>query len=125
LLDNAVKYSAPGSGIEVTLGSREQDGAVLAEIEIRDHGMGMSAEAAAQAFDQFYRAETARRMVPDGSGVGLHAARGLVRAMGGEIALRSELGQGTTLTITLPAEPVEEPAEPAAAPLDTPAQGSP
>ena len=53
--------------------------------------------------------------------MGLHAALGLVRAMGGEIALRSALGEGTTLTITLPAEPVEDAAEPPAAPLDTPA----
>jgi signal transduction histidine kinase len=118
LLDNAVKYSRPGSRVEVALSSRQQNDSMLAEIEIRDQGMGMSPEAAAQAFDQFFRADSARRMVPDGSGVGLHAARGLVRAMGGEIALRSELGEGTTLTVTLPAEPVEEPTEPAAEALD-------
>jgi signal transduction histidine kinase len=115
VLDNAVKYSTTGSAIEVSLGSRTTGGGeLIAEIVIRDHGVGMPPDAAQQAFDQFYRGDTARSMVPDGSGVGLHAARGLVRAMGGELTLLSELGSGTTVTLTLPAETAEEPAEPAA-----------
>jgi len=58
----------------------------------------------AQAFDQFYRSENARRMAPDGSGVGLYAARGLIEAMGGTVTLTSSLGHGTTVSIQLPAE---------------------
>ena len=52
----------------------------------------MDAETLAHAFDQFYRASDARRLAPDGSGVGLYAARGLLRAMGGEITAESRPG---------------------------------
>lgn len=116
VLDNAVKYSPPGSPIRIRLAGRQgepspSDG-LMAEISISDEGAGMDAETRDQAFDQFFRSADARRLAPDGSGVGLYAARGLVRAMGGDIALASRLGGGTTVTITLPAERAEEmPAE--------------
>jgi two-component system sensor histidine kinase SenX3 len=112
VLDNAVKYSPPGSTVRIAVAGRQRgpssDGLVT-EVSITDHGAGMSAETRDHAFEQFYRSEDARRLAPDGSGVGLYAARGLVRAMGGDIALESRLGSGTSITITLPAEPAEEP----------------
>lgn len=104
VLDNAVKYSPGGGDIHVTLGSTGD----RATIEIQDVGMGMSARTAARAFDQFFRATDARRVAPDGSGIGLYAARGLVEAMGGSIVIRSTQGVGTTITISLPAEIIEE-----------------
>jgi two-component system sensor histidine kinase KdpD len=115
VLDNAVKYSPPGSAIRITLAGRHAgaspDG-LMAEISISDEGSGMDTETRDHAFEQFYRSADARRLAPDGSGVGLYAARGLVRAMGGDIVLDSRLGAGTTVTITLPAEPAEQvPAE--------------
>jgi signal transduction histidine kinase len=120
LLDNAVKYSPAGSTIRIGLAGRQQEapGAdLLAEISITDGGAGMSGETRDHAFDQFYRSEDARRLAPDGSGIGLYAARGLVRAMGGGIAVRSRLGSGTTITVTLPAEPADEAQADAAAPV--------
>jgi signal transduction histidine kinase len=71
---------------------------------IVDEGVGMEPEAVARAFDQFYRSPTARRMAPDGSGIGLYAARGLMRAMEGDIAVESRLGAGTSVRLKLPAE---------------------
>ena len=62
---------------------------------------------AARAFEQFYRSDAARKLAPDGSGVGLYAASGLMRAMGGDFALASRLGHGTTMTLSLPAERAE------------------
>ena len=59
----------------------------------------MDDEARHRAFEQFFRSADARRLAPDGSGVGLYAARGLVRAMGGEMTLDSRLGFGTTVGI--------------------------
>ena len=56
----------------------------------------MDGEARAHAFDQFYRSSQARKLAPDGSGVGLYAACGLVEAMGGSIEVDSELGSGTS-----------------------------
>lgn len=101
LLDNAVKYSPPGSPIEVAV---EQGGGQVA-VTVRDEGTGMDDETRERAFDQFYRSPRARRMAPDGSGVGLYAARGLVEAMGGTISAEGRLGGGTAITVRLPGEP--------------------
>jgi two-component system OmpR family sensor kinase len=65
----------------------------------------MDADTRERAFDQFYRSDQARRLAPDGSGVGLYAARGLVEAMEGSVRVDSALGRGTTMTVRLPAEP--------------------
>jgi signal transduction histidine kinase len=101
LLDNAVKYSPDGSPIEVRIAP--EDGAL--GITVRDQGTGMDDETKRQAFEQFYRAPQARKLAPDGSGVGLYAAKGLVEAMGGSVRLESTLGAGTSITVRLPAEP--------------------
>ena len=75
--------------------------------------LGMDAETLDRAFEQFYRAEDARLMVPDGSGIGLYAAAGLMRAMGGSMAAASRKDAGTTITLRLPSEPaVAEPDPP-------------
>jgi len=110
LLDNAVKYSPAGSMVRVRLGltGAPGDGQLTGEISISDEGAGMNATTMEHAFDQFYRSDDARRLAPDGSGVGLYAARGLLRAMGGDITVRSQLGGGTTVTITLPAERADD-----------------
>jgi two-component system sensor histidine kinase KdpD len=103
VLDNAVKYSPPGSEITVRV-TAEGD---TREIAVADHGVGMSAEVREHAFDQFYRSADARRAAPDGSGIGLYAARGLMEAMGGTIDIESTPGSGTTVRVRLPAEAVE------------------
>ncbi len=101
VLDNAVKYSPSGSPIEVRLQPNESELVVT----IRDHGTGMDEATRRHAFDQFYRSSSARSLAPDGSGVGLYAARGLMEAMGGRIQVASELGQGSAISLHLPAEP--------------------
>lgn len=116
VLDNAVKYSPDGTPIEVRMTATGGDGGSVCRIEVHDEGAGMDAEALEHAFDQFYRSDVARRLSPDGSGLGLHAARGLVRAMGGEILAESRLGAGSILRITLPAEMAGELAEPSVPP---------
>ncbi len=70
---------------------------------VRDTGIGMSAEQLARIFTPFVQAEasTARRY--GGTGLGLVVSRELARMMGGEIAVESEPGKGTTFTLTLPA----------------------
>jgi two-component system sensor histidine kinase KdpD len=108
VLDNAVKYSPAGSPIAVRLGSERAGEGLRAVIEVSDEGAGMDATTLERAFEQFYRAADAGRLAPDGSGVGLYAARGLVRAMGGDIGLESKLGAGTVVRITMPAESADE-----------------
>ncbi|MEP7040586.1 MAG: ATP-binding protein, partial [Chloroflexota bacterium] len=108
LLDNAVKYSPAGSTIQVRLGLVQEDGERLSEIAIGDEGVGMDAATRTRAFEQFFRSDDARRLVPDGSGIGLYAARGLVVAMGGGIEIESEAKVGTLVRLTLPAETIDE-----------------
>ena len=101
VLDNAVKYSPAGTAVDVTV---RPEGDELT-ITVRDHGIGMDEVTRANAFEQFYRSERARRLAPDGSGVGLFAVDGLMRAMGGSVSVASRTGQGTMMTLRLPAEP--------------------
>jgi signal transduction histidine kinase len=110
VLDNAVKYSRPGSIVTVKQSAMTGDGGngtIRSMIEIADEGIGIDAESVQHVFDQFYRSTDARRLAPDGSGVGLYAARGLVRAMGGDIQIASRLGRGSRVVIELPAEAAE------------------
>ena len=100
VLDNAVKYSPAGSPIAVSVDA--SDG--LVRISVRDEGAGMDEATQRHAFEQFYRSDTARRLAPDGSGIGLYAARGIMEAMGGGISLDSRLGAGTAITLSLPGE---------------------
>jgi len=110
LLDNAVKYSPAGSAVSVRIaaGPAERDGGLVSQVAIRDAGIGMSAATRERAVEQFFRADEARRLVPDGSGIGLYAARGLIEAMGGTLEIASEPDAGSTVTISLPAEAAEE-----------------
>jgi signal transduction histidine kinase len=101
VLDNAVKYSPEGSPVRVRI-TPTDDGHLA--IAVRDEGTGMDDTTQARAFDQFYRSVEARRLAPDGSGIGLFAARGLMRAMGGEIEVDSRLGAGSEVRLVMPAE---------------------
>jgi signal transduction histidine kinase len=83
------------------------DGTLVSELTVTDQGPGVTPEDQARAFDQFFRGDDARRMVPNGSGIGLYAARGLVEAMHGRLELESAPGAGTTFRVTLPAEKAE------------------
>jgi signal transduction histidine kinase len=109
LMDNAVKYSPAGSTIGVHLALVQAGGGDrVSEIAIHDQGVGMDPTTRTRAFEQFFRSDDARRLVPDGSGIGLYAARGLVLAMGGGISIDSEMRVGTTVRLTLPAETTDE-----------------
>src|SRR4029079_3425976 len=109
LMDNAVKYSPAGSTISVHLALIQAGGGErCSEIAIHDEGVVMDPTTRSKAFEQFFRSDDARRLVPDGSGIGLYAARGLVVAMGGGISIDSEPGVGTTVRLTLPAEATDE-----------------
>ena len=108
IFDNAVKYSAAPTPIEVAVTGLQQGRELVAEIRISDHGVGMDSETRDHAFEQFYRAASARTQTPDGSGVGLYASHGLVKAMSGDIRVEATPGVGTTVVIVLPAERVDE-----------------
>lgn len=99
LLSNATKFTAEGG--EVRLSAAESEEGVT--VTVADTGCGMSPAELGNVFRAFGRphARIARRN--EGSGLGLHIARGLVEAHGGTLAIRSELGVGTTAEVRLPA----------------------
>lgn len=99
LFDNAIKYSHAGGRIEVAwqrVGSK-------VKFIVRDFGIGVSRDALPHVFDRFYRADTARRrQASGGHGLGLAIAKDIVNRHRGEIALTSEPGDGTVVTVVLP-----------------------
>ncbi|MFD7236233.1 sensor histidine kinase [Streptomyces syringium] len=99
LLDNAVKFSPPGGGIEVRLAG--------GELTVRDHGPGIAAEELPHVFDRFWRSPTARSL--PGSGLGLSIVARTVRQAGGEVTLRAAEGGGTVASVRLPGAPTAPP----------------
>ena len=96
ITDNALKYTSADDRIDMITSA--QDGQVI--ITIIDTGEGMSAETSAHVFERFFKADTSGKSI--GLGLGLPIARGIVRQFGGTINLESDLGEGTTVTITFP-----------------------
>jgi signal transduction histidine kinase len=102
LLDNAAKYSAPGSPIRVLI-APAPGGATIA---VEDRGVGIAAEDMPKLFDRFYQAPRSRAR-KTGLGLGLYITKGLVEAHGGKMEVESTLGQGSRFCIWLPqAEPL-------------------
>jgi signal transduction histidine kinase len=97
LLSNAFKFTFEGE-IEVSL--RQADRAV--ELRVRDTGTGVPEEEVSLLFERFHRVENARGRTHEGSGIGLALVKELVRLHGGSISADSELGRGTTFTISIP-----------------------
>lgn len=98
LLDNAVKYTPAGGRIEVLL--YEHAGGIVGEV--RDNGIGISAQDLPHVFDRFYRADRARSRDHGGAGLGLAIARWIAEAHGGAIAVVSELEHGSRFEVRLP-----------------------
>jgi heavy metal sensor kinase len=99
LMDNAITYTPPGG--RITLRARaEPAGRVL--VEVADTGPGISAEHQPHIFERFYRADASRSRASGGAGLGLAIARWIAEAHGGQIAVESALGWGTTFRVSLP-----------------------
>jgi len=96
LIDNAFKYSPPGS--PVSLGAELQDDRVI--VSVADHGPGIPEAEQGRIFEKFYRAEASRH-VP-GAGLGLVIAREILHAHGGEIWVESKVGEGSVFHFSLP-----------------------
>jgi signal transduction histidine kinase len=104
LLSNALKYSPPGSPIEV---SADTDGPRV-RLMVRDHGVGIERDELDGLFGRYARADTARASGQAGLGLGLYVCHGLVTAHGGRIWLESDgRDAGATAMIELPLDPPE------------------
>ncbi len=96
LLDNALKYSEPGSTVIVRVDDRGE----AVTVQVQDHGCGIDAGELPFLFDPFHRAADAGGR--DGFGLGLATVKAIVDAHGGRVTVESEPGQGSTFTVELP-----------------------
>jgi PAS domain S-box-containing protein len=97
VIGNALKFAPAETPVRVRLA---RDGLAL-RLEVTDQGPGIPADEQPLLFRRFFRASNVKRT--GGSGLGLYIVRLVVEAHGGRAAVRSELGRGTTVTLTLPA----------------------
>lgn len=97
LIDNAIKYSNEGGPISVTATSKGD----FVELSVQDRGIGMPSSVVSNLFQKFYRSHRSRETVA-GTGIGLYISKAIVESHGGNIAVRSEDGHGSTFLVTLP-----------------------
>jgi len=98
LLDNAIKFSPPGSAVEV---EAETDGKEI-RIRVRDSGCGVAPEHLDRIFERFYRVDKGRSRDLGGTGLGLAIVKHILQAHGGRVSVQSAPGQGSTFTLHLP-----------------------
>jgi len=100
LLDNAVRYSPPGSTVFVT--ARAGEGGPGAAIEVRDRGPGIPASDLPRIFERFYRVDKGRSRESGGTGLGLAIVKHVAEAHGGSVSAESWEGEGSLFRMTLP-----------------------
>jgi len=98
LVNNAVKYSGPGSKIRVSVTKDEE----TIYISVSDNGPGIEPEHLERIFERFYVADKARSRKLGGTGLGLAIVKHVAQAHGGEVTVESKLGEGSTFIISLP-----------------------
>lgn len=95
LFSNAIKFTEPGGKIGLTLQARHN----RAVVRISDTGCGISQEVGERMFDKFYQGDTSH--ATQGNGLGLALVKRVIDITGGDISVESEVGKGTTFTITM------------------------
>ena len=99
LIDNACKYSKPGTPVTIQISSNPRE----ATVSVSDQGEGISRENITQVFEPFFRSEQARWTGRRGVGLGLTIALRLAQIAGGRLEVSSELGVGSEFRLVLPA----------------------
>ena len=97
LVENAIKYSEPPEPITIHLDHTED----YAMVQVCDRGSGIPLQQQSRIFERFYRLDEARTR-SGGTGLGLSIVKTFVEGMGGEVGVTSQLGKGSTFTVTLP-----------------------
>jgi signal transduction histidine kinase len=96
LIDNAVKYTAAGGRVDVTVG--REDGQVV--LSVQDTGVGIRPDELPRIWDRLFRGDASRS--ERGLGLGLSLVRAIVEAHAGTVEVQSEPGKGSTFTVRLP-----------------------
>jgi len=97
IIDNAIKYNIPQGKIDISF--KEEDAFIV--IQVRDTGIGIAEEDLNQVFERFYRVDRSRSKHIAGIGLGLSICREIVRLHGGRMAIESQVGEGTTVSVYL------------------------
>jgi signal transduction histidine kinase/CheY-like chemotaxis protein/HAMP domain-containing protein len=128
LLSNAAKFTEKG-GITITV---RQSNAGIVSFAVRDTGIGIESKNFDRVFEEFQQVDSSSTRKYKGTGLGLPIARRLARMLGGDLIVESELGKGSTFTLTLPSklptrltEMQEPPTSPFSAPAPEPARAEP
>lgn len=98
LIENAINYSPNKTTVVVSLNKVDD----LAEIKVKDQGIGISEENIERIFERFYRVDPARSRATGGTGLGLSIVKHIITNHGGDITVWSEQGEGSTFTMRLP-----------------------
>ena len=98
LMSNGIKYTEKGGKVDTAI--RMKDNQVV--ISVADNGIGIPPEAQSRVFERFYRVDKGRARKNGGTGLGLAIVKHIVQLYGGTVALESEVGKGSTFTVTLP-----------------------
>ncbi|MGG2459230.1 ATP-binding protein [Streptomyces sp. RGM 3693] len=100
LLDNALRYTPPGTPISVTVRAPDGDNV---QLNVTDQGPGMAPDTARRIFERFYRGDASRTPGTGGTGLGLSIVKSITEAHGGTVSVRTAPDEGSTFTVTLPA----------------------
>lgn len=100
LLDNALKYTAPGGRVLIDAVPAARNGVDGVDIRVEDTGLGIAPENQERIFERFYRVDSAR--APGGAGLGLAIARWIADEHRGAIKVQSMPGRGSNFTVWLP-----------------------
>jgi signal transduction histidine kinase len=106
-MDNAVYYTRPGGTVTISLDDTEKK----LELRVKDNGIGVPKAEQYRLFTKFYRAGNARKVRPDGTGLGLFMAKKVVVAQGGAIIFDSQEGKGSTFGFSFDKSKVLVPAK--------------
>jgi signal transduction histidine kinase len=97
-MDNALYYTPAGGRVDIELVSTAE----YVRFTVKDTGLGISKKDQPYLFTKFYRAQNARKMRPDGTGLGLYMAKKIIIAQGGSIIFNSQENQGSTFGFEFP-----------------------
>jgi signal transduction histidine kinase len=100
LLGNAIKFAPEGGSVTIRAEEEVGTNGAMVRFTVADTGVGIAAEHLPHVFDRFWKMKSGN---PGGTGLGLAIARGIVEAHGGSISVESRVGEGTTVSFTIPA----------------------
>jgi K+-sensing histidine kinase KdpD len=104
LIDNAIKYTPRGGNVTLEIDHRLYGSKRVAQIIVKDTGLGIPQENLELIFERFYRIDKARSREEGGTGLGLSIAKWITEAHGGVIKVSSTVGQGSSFVVLLPTE---------------------